>query len=77
METRMSPRKRSRDGRGLTSPASSSRSSRPLSRGTATRTWAPGRRSRCGPTSPRRGSGYENTHTPHTQSQNIKRKITE
>lgn len=64
MEIRMSPRKRSRDGRGLTSPASSSRSSKPLSRGTATRTWAPERRSRCGPTSPRPGSGYENT--PHT-----------
>lgn len=60
MEMLTSRRKRNKDGRGLTSPASSCRSWKRLSRGTDTRTWAPERRSQCGPTSRRPESGYEN-----------------
>lgn len=67
-----SPRKRNKDGRGLTSPASSCRSWKPLSRGTDTRTWAPERRSQCGPTSRRPGSGYDNHKYPqHLHKHNI------
>ena len=50
--------RRSNGGRGLTSPASSSRSWRLPSRGIATLTWAPERRLQCGPTSLRHGSGW-------------------
>lgn len=51
--TETTPKRRSNGDSGLTSQASSSRSWRLPSRGTATRTWAPGRRSPCGPTWPR------------------------
>ncbi len=55
--------RRSSGGRGLTSPASSSRSWKPPSRETATLTWAPERKSQCGPTSQRHGSGW--VHARH------------
>lgn len=50
--------RRNRGGRGLISPASSSRSWKLPSRGTATLTWAPERRSQCGPTWRRHESGW-------------------
>lgn len=59
--------RRSSGGKGLTSPASSSRSWKPPSRETATQTWAQEKRLLCGPTSLRLGSGWVHTHT-HTHS---------
>lgn len=56
-------RRRGSGGSGLTSPRSSCRSWRRCSRGTATPTWAPGRRSACGPTSPSPESGWVSTRS--------------
>lgn len=62
--------RRSSAGRGPTSPASSFRSWRPPFRGTATPTWAHGRRLPCGPTSQRHELGWVPTESLLSQWNN-------
>ena len=49
-EPKTRPRRKGKGGSGLTSPASSCRNWRPLSKGTATRTCPRAKKSQCGPT---------------------------